>query len=71
MSCDDIDDMFGHVHENLLDVEENLLFYRQMLELENMKPFECVGDFDEAKLAFELCYRNCKGLKGKAMEVLI
>ena len=65
MSCEDIDDMFGH--ENLLDVEENLLFYRQMLELENMKPFECIGDFDEAKLAFELCYR--KGLKGKAMEV--
>ena len=51
--------------ENLLDREENLLFYRQMLGLEEHTPFECIGQIDEARLAFELCRR--RGLTGRAM----
>ncbi|MGY0057749.1 hypothetical protein ACWY4P_14520 [Streptomyces sp. LZ34] len=32
-------------------------FYRQLLGLEGHKPFECVGEIDETRLAFELCVR--------------
>jgi hypothetical protein len=52
---------------NLLDVPENQLWFRQMLGLEAHTPFECIGQIDEVKLAFELCRR--KGLKGFAMNV--
>ena len=53
--------------ENLMDVEENQLFFTQMLGLGDQKPFECVGEIKEAQLAFELCRR--KGICGRAMEV--
>jgi hypothetical protein len=53
--------------QNLLDVPENQLSFRQMLGLEAHTPFECIGQIDEVKLAFELCRR--KGLKGFAMNV--
>ena len=52
---------------NLLDFPENEIFFVQLLGLGSRKPFECVGDFDEAKLGFELCRR--KGVQGKAMEI--
>ena len=52
---------------NLFDMEENQLWFRQMLGLEEHTPFECVGQIAEARLAFELCRR--KGLEGKAMEI--
>ena len=52
---------------NLLDFPENEISFVQMLGLGSNKPFECVGEFDEAKLGFELCRR--KGLQGKAMEI--
>ncbi|MEM1413907.1 MAG: hypothetical protein AAGH15_03360 [Myxococcota bacterium] len=52
---------------NLLDAEANQLAYRQMLGLEEHTPFECIGQIDEVKLAFELCRR--KGLRGRAMDV--
>lgn len=52
---------------NLLDTEENQLSFKQMLGLEAHTPFECIGQIDEVKLAFELCRR--KGLRGRAMEV--
>ncbi len=38
-----------------------------MLGLEAHTPFECIGQIDEVRLAFELCKR--KGLKGAAMQV--
>lgn len=50
---------------NLFDLEENQPWLRQMLGLEGHKPFECIGEIDEARLAFELCRR--KGVEGKAM----
>ena len=52
---------------NLLDMEENQLYFKQMLGLGDWKPFECVGEIEEAQLAFELCH--CKGVCGKAMEL--
>lgn len=52
---------------NLLDAEDNLLSYRQMLGLEEHTPFECIGQVPEARLAFELCRR--KGVGGRAMEI--
>jgi hypothetical protein len=62
---DAVDEMFQGA--NLLDIPENEIHFVQMLGLGSNKPFECVGDFDEAKLGFELCRR--KGLQGKAMEI--
>lgn len=60
-----IDPMFNN--ENLLDVEENQLYFTQMLGLGEQKPFECIGEISEVQLAFEMCRR--KGLRGRAMEV--
>ena len=60
-----VDPVFDH--ENLLDFEENQLFFTQMLGLGNQKPFECIGEIKEAQLAFEMCRR--KGLRGRAMEM--
>jgi len=39
--------------------------FRQLLGIEAHKPFECVGEVDESRLAFELC--RAKGLSGAAM----
>ena len=58
-------DTFGD--ENLLDVEENQIFFYQMLGLGSQTPFECVGEIDEVWLAFALCHS--KGLKGKSMAI--
>jgi hypothetical protein len=54
---------------NLLDLPENQLWFRQMLGLEKHTPFECIGQINESRLAFELCRR--KGLTGKAMTMFI
>ena len=54
---------------NLLDTEDNQLHFRQMLGLEAHTPFECIGQIDEVRLAFELCRR--KGLRGRAMDTYI
>jgi hypothetical protein len=54
---------------NLFDLPENQLWFRQMLGLEKHTPFECIGQINESRLAFELCRR--KGLTGKAMKVFI
>ena len=62
-----IDEMFDGA--NLLDVEENQLYFKQLLGLGTQKPFECVGEIEESQLAFELCYR--KGIRGKAMELFV
>ena len=64
MPQDIVDAMFDY--ENLLDVEENQLYFTQMLGLGDQKPFECVGEIREVQLAFELCRK--KGIHGRAME---
>jgi len=61
-----INAIFG---ENLFDLPENQLAYRQMLGLEAHTPFECIGQIPEAQLAFELCHR--KGLSGQAMQTYL
>lgn len=64
LPVDTIQAMFG---ENLLDLPENQLAFRQMLGLEAHTPFECIGQIPEARLAFELIKR--KGLTGRALDV--
>lgn len=59
-----VDAIFG---ENLLDVEENQIWFRQMLGLDLHTPFECVGQPDEALIAFELA--RLKGIRGKGMDI--
>lgn len=61
-----VDAIFG---ANLFDLPENQLAYRQMLGLEAHTPFECIGQVDEARLAFALCQR--KGLGGRAMDAFL
>jgi len=51
--------------ENLFDIEENMLWFRQMIGLEAHTPFECVGQIEESRLAFQLC--RAQGYEGKAM----
>jgi hypothetical protein len=50
---------------NLLDLDENALWFRQMLGLEAHTPFECIGQVDEARLAFAMA--RARGLRGAAM----
>jgi hypothetical protein len=52
--------------ENLFDHPATQTVFRQLLGVEAHKPFECVGEVDEARLAFELC--RAKGLSGAAMD---
>ena len=56
-------------HENLFDLPENQLAFRQMLGLEDHTPFECIGQIQEVQLAFALCH--VKGLTGQAMDVYL
>jgi hypothetical protein len=60
-----VNGMFGQ--QNLFDADENHLWFRQMLGLEAHTPFECIGQIQEARLAFALC--RSKGLGGRAMDV--
>lgn len=48
MSPDALTDIFGH---NLLDDESQLDGFRALLALDGTKPFECVGEADEARAA--------------------
>lgn len=57
------------IEGNLFDTPENLLWFSQMLGLEEHTPFECIGQVEEARLAFTLC--RIKGLKGKAMDLFV
>ncbi len=55
---------------NLFDIEDNQLWFYQMLGLGEHTPFECIGQIAEVRLAFELCKR--KGLTGtKAMNMYV
>lgn len=51
--------------ENLFDIDANQRWFYQMLGLGEHTPFECIGEVEETRLAFELCRR--KGITGKAM----
>jgi hypothetical protein len=55
----------GIFDENLFDVDDNLIWFRQLLGLEKHTPFECVGQVEESHLAFGLC--RARGYAGKAM----
>jgi hypothetical protein len=48
--------------ENLLEVPENHHWFRQLMGIDGSKPFECVGEIAESRLAFALCRR--RGLRG-------
>lgn len=65
MPIDEINQMF--FNKNLLDDEDNQMWFRQLLGLTYHTPFECVGKKEEVRLAFELLKR--KGYTGMAMEV--
>lgn len=47
-------------HKNLLDDESLLPLYRDLLGYGRMKPFECVGTFDEARAALHLASKKYK-----------
>ena len=51
---------------NLFDIEENQKTFMQLIGAADQLPFECIGQADESRLAFEMCHR--KGLGGKAMD---
>ena len=52
---------------NLLDDPANQVWFEQMLGLADHTPFECIGQVDEARLAFELLRR--RGVTGAAMRM--
>lgn len=49
--------------DNLFEIPENHRWFRQLMGIGAHKPFECVGEIDESRLAFALCRR--KGLRGE------
>jgi len=57
------------VPSDLFDNPANQLFFRQLLGLEAHKPFECVGEAGEARLALEIC--RARGLCGHAVELCV
>ena len=63
LPCETVREMFP---EQLFDDPATQSVFRQLLGIEAHKPFECVGEVDEARLAFELC--RAKGLTGGAMD---
>ena len=61
---DDLQKAFGS--ENLFNRPELQIYYRQLMGLEAHNAFECVGEFDEVKLAFEKCVE--RGFTGEAID---
>lgn len=62
------EDVLGTIFRtNLFETPENQLWFRQMLGLADHTPFECIGQVDETRLAFEICRR--KGLHGAAVDM--
>ena len=51
---------------NLFDLPENEIWFKQMLGMTDHTPFECIGQVEEVRLAFEICRR--KRLGGKMMD---
>ncbi len=59
-----VDSIFG---ENLGNVPENVPIFRDLLGFTDQLPFECIGQLNETRLAFELCIG--KGIRGLAFEM--
>jgi hypothetical protein len=55
--------------EDLFEVPENEIWFRQLLGLAAHRPFECVGEIPEAHLAFAL-YRS-KGMKNPISDACV
>ena len=53
--------------EDVLDLPENEIFFRQMIGLSDHTPFECIGEIDEARLALALVL--ARGRKNRATEL--
>lgn len=53
------------VPADLFDNPANQVFFGQLLGLTAHRPFECVGEIGETRLAFEVC--RGKGVRGRAM----
>jgi hypothetical protein len=51
--------------ENVLDVEENVFTFRQLVGLEDQLPFECIGEAKEA--AFYMKMAAQRGYRGRAL----
>ena len=60
----EVSTVFGE--ENLFDLPQLQSYYQEMLGLGENKPFECVGEIEEVKLAFEKCVEQ--GMSGKAID---
>jgi len=52
--------------ENLLDVEENVFLFRQLVGLEDQLPFECIGEAKEAAFYLAMCQK--RGYRGRALD---
>ena len=63
----DIDLVNSIFKENLGDVSENVPIFRGLLGFADQIPFECVGQADETRLAFEICL--AKGVTGLAFDM--
>ena len=69
LSKTSVDQVITEKGLNIFDLEVNQITFRELVGLEDKKPFECVGQFDEAKLAFVLC--QMKGISGQAIETIL
>ena len=67
LPVDLVNSMFQNT--NLFDLEENADTFMQLLGVRDQLPFECIGQRDESRLAFEMCRR--KGLTGASMDKFI
>lgn len=73
LSKEELTNIFG---KNLLDDETQLQGFKELLGLENFKPFECVGEIEESQTAFNLLLKKSewqedfiiKTLKNKVLE---
>jgi hypothetical protein len=53
--------------EDVLDLPENEIHFRQMIGLGEHTPFECIGEIDEARLALALC--AARGRRSRAVQM--
>ena len=52
------EEVVGIFKKNLLEDEALVPMYRDLLGLGDLKPFDCVGTFDESKVALKMAERN-------------
>lgn len=55
---------FGN--ENPFDVPDLRAIFRQLMGAEGFKPYECVGEIDEVRIALEVCWR--RGYRGAVID---